>query len=306
MRLLKFCDFVNEMKLYEGGNAVEDARPITQAEIDKTYAFVIKEVFPIFGLTGDGDAKPIGSFKKKAAEQTSGDIDIAILAERIAGLNGISLDQVLDFLDTKLQENGYSTSKNRGFNQVSFGVPVEGDRKKGTAQIDFMLTDNINFSTFMYHSPDFTLAESKYKGLYRNILLMNIISNSKRETTKLTDKGEVAEYRSYVLRLNEGIVEVTKTFMGAKGLVKTPRLLKEQDKFVTNTPDVIAELAFGSDVPASEIMTFENIWRYTTSPKFIHKDKLENILMDFKNRILATKVPFPTECIEQYPNIFTA
>jgi hypothetical protein len=41
MRLLKFCDFVNEMKLYEGGNAVEDARPITQAEIDKTYAFVI-------------------------------------------------------------------------------------------------------------------------------------------------------------------------------------------------------------------------------------------------------------------------
>jgi len=305
MKILKFCDFVNEMKLYEGGNAVEDARPITQAEIDKTYDYVMKTVYPIFGLTGDGDAKPIGSFKKKAPEQTSGDIDIAILTERIAGLNGISLDQVLDFIDTKLQENGYSTSKNKGLMQVSFGVPVEGDKKKGTAQIDFMLTDNINFSTFMYHSPDFTQAESKYKGLYRNILLQNIISNSKRATTKLTDKNEVAEYRSYVLRLNQGIVEVTKTFMGAKGLVKTPRLLKEQDKFVTNTPDVISEIAFGSDIPASEIMTFENIWKYTTDSKFIHKDKLESILTDFKNRILATKVPFPSECIEQYPNIFT-
>jgi len=82
-------------------------------------------------------------------------------------------------------------------------------------------------------------------------------------------------------------------------------LLKEQDKFVTNTPDVISEIAFGSDIPASEIMTFENIWKYTTDSKFIHKDKLESILTDFKNRILATKVPFPSECIEQYPNIFT-
>jgi hypothetical protein len=92
--------------------------------------------------------------------------------------------------------------------------------------------------------------------------------------------------------------------MGAKGLIKAPKRLKDQDRFITSTPEVICELAFGPEVPVSEIMTFEDIWRHTTDPKFIHKDKLESILTEFKNRILATKVPFPSECVEQYPNIF--
>ena len=298
-RVLESEEFINE-----GGNAIGEARPITQAEIDKTYAYVIKEVYPILGLTEDS-ARPIGSFKKKAPDQTSGDIDIAVSAEIVAGKNGLTLDEVLDFMDAALKGAGYTTAVSKGFQQVSIGVPIEGDKGKGIAQIDLMLTDNLDFSTFMYHSPDFTKAESKYKGLYRNILLMNIISNSKRETTKLTDKGEVEEYKSYVLRLNQGVVSVSKTFMGKKGLVKTPSLLKDQDKFISNTPEVIAELAFGPDVPVSEIMTFEDMWRHVTDPKFIHKDKLDSILNEFKIRILSTKVPMPSECVEKYPNIFS-
>jgi hypothetical protein len=204
-----------------------------------------------------------------------------------------------------LKGAGYTPTTNKGLQQCSIGVPVEGKTNNGIAQIDLMLTDNLDFSTFMYHSPDFTKSESKYKGLYRNILLMMIIGNSKRETTKLTDKGEVQEYKSYVLRLNQGVVSVAKTFMGKKGnIVKQASLLHDQDKFITNTPEVIAELAFGPTVPVSELMTFEDIWRHTTAPDFIHKDKLDSILNDFKVRILATKVPFPTECVEQYPNIF--
>lgn len=292
-----------EGELYEGGNAVEDARPIKQSEIDKTYDFVIKKIYPILGLTTDF-ARPIGSFKKKGAEQTSGDIDIAVSAERVAGQNGLTLGEVLQFMDSALKGAGYSTAMNKGFQQVSVGVPIEGKSDSGIAQIDLMLTDNLDFSTFMYHSPDFTKAESKYKGLYRNILLMNIISNSKRETSKLTDKGEVEEYKSYVLRLNQGVVSVTKSFMGAKGLVKTAKLLGDQDKFITSTPEVIAELAFGPGIPPSEIMTFEDMWRHVIDPKFIHKDKLDSILNEFKTRILATKVPFPVECVEKYPNIF--
>ncbi len=297
-KILESEEFLNE-----GGNAVEDARPITQAEVDLTYKYVIDKVYPLLGLTEDF-AKPIGSFKKKAPDQTSGDIDIAVLADRIAGQNGLTLDEVLQYMDSTLTGAGYSTAMNKGLQQVSIGVPVEGKANNGLAQIDLMLTDNLEFSTFMYHSPDFTKAESKYKGLYRNILLMNIIGNSKRETTKLTDKGEVEEYKSYVLRLNQGVVSVAKTFMGKKGLVKTPSLLKDQDKFITNTPAIIAELAFGPNVPVSEIMTFEDMWRHVTDPKFLHKDKLEGILNDFKVRILATKVPFPSECVEKYPNIF--
>jgi hypothetical protein len=75
---------------------------------------------------------------------------------------------------------------------------------------------------------------------------------------------------------------------------------------MSNTPEVIAELAFGSNVPISEIMTFEDTWRHTTDSKFIHRDKLDAILKDFRTRLLGAKVPFPTECVEQYPNIFTS
>ncbi len=303
MKLLKFNDFVNEHLLNEGGNAVSEARPITQAEVDGTYDYVIKKILPLLGIEEEA-IRPIGSFKKKAPDQTSGDIDIAVSIDRIAGVNGIALGDVLDFIDDKMKKSGYPPSTNKGLGQVSIGVPIEGDPKKGFAQIDLMLTDNLDFSTFMYFSPDFTKAESKYKGLYRNILLMMVIGNSKRESTKLTDKGEIEEYQSYVLRLNQGVVQVAKSFMGAKGLVKTPKLLKDQDRFISNTPEVITELAFGPNVSPSDIMTFENIWKRVTDKKFIHRDKLDSILNDFKNRILQTKVPFPTECVEQYPNIF--
>lgn len=303
-KLLKFKDFVDEMLVIEGGNAIDEARPIKQSEVDKTYDYVLKKVLPVLDITEDF-VKPIGSFKKKSPEQTSGDIDIAVLADKIASVNGIGLDQVLDFMEEALTKAGFHTIKTKGFQQVSIAVPIEGDKKNGYAQIDLMLTDSLDFSTFMYHSPDFTKAESKYKGLYRNILLMNIISNSKRETSKLTDDGEVEEYKSYVLRLNQGVVAVTKSYAGKKGLVKNPKLLKDQDKFITNTPEIITELAFGPGIPPSEIMTFEDIWRYTTSPKFIHKDKLNDILKDFNKRILQTKVPIPSECIDKFPNIFS-
>jgi len=303
-KLLKFKDFVNEMLVIEGGNAVSDSRPITQDEVDATYKFVIDKIFPILGLTEEY-AKPIGSFKKKAPDQTSGDIDIAVLAERIAGQNGLTLDEVITFMDSALRGSGYTPTTNKGLQQCSIGVPVEGKSNNGIAQIDLMLTDNLDFSTFMYHSPDFTKAESKYKGLYRNILLMSIISNIKRETTKLTDKGEIEEYRSYVLRLNQGVVQVTKSFLGKKGnIVKTDRLLHDQDKFISNTPEVIAELSFGPNVPISELMSFEDMWRHVTESKFIHSDKLDDILNTYKIKILNTKVPFPSECVEQYPNIF--
>ena len=37
-----------------------------------------------------------------------------------------------------------------------------------------MPSDNMEYSKWMYHSPDFTKAESKYKGLFRNQLIMAI------------------------------------------------------------------------------------------------------------------------------------
>lgn len=304
MKFLSYTQFINESRLIEGGNAVTMARPINQIEVVETYEYVVKTIFPLLGLTEEF-AKPIGSFKKKTAEQTSGDIDIAVSIDRIAGVNGLALPDVLDFIETKLKSAGYMPSTSKGFQQTSIGVPVSGKQNNGVAQVDLMLTDNLEFSAFMYYSPDFTKAESKYKGLYRNILLMSVIGSVNKQITKQSSAGEVEEYKSYVLRLNQGIVSVTKSFVGKKGnLTKIAQLLKDQDKFVTNTPKVIAEIGFGPDVAVQDIMTFESIWNIITSSKYIHKDKLDDILKDFKIKITSNNVPFPTECVEEYPQIF--
>ncbi len=155
----------------------------------------------------------------------------------------------------------------------------------------------------MYHSPDYSKFESKYKGLYRNILLMKIISNADRKTTKLTDAGETEEYQSYVVRLNQGVVKVTKSFKGKKGLLKNPKLLKDQDKFITNTPEEVASIAFGPNVLPSDIMTFEDTWNQFTSPTFVHKNKFDKMLKEFILQIKRTKVPIPSEVESEYPQL---
>ncbi len=304
MKVLKFQEFINESRLYEGGNAIESSRPIEYSELADTYDFVKKKIFPLIGLEGDTDAKPIGSFLKKPDDQTSGDIDIAVSVDRIAGVNGITFNEVLEFIANTLNKAGYEAKVLRGFNQVAVGVPIEGDKKKGIAQVDLMLSTSLDWSTFMYHSPNFREAESKYKGMYRNVLLMSIISESKKEATQLTDKGEIAEYKQFVIRLEGGIYEVTKSLMGAKGLVKTPKLLKDQDKFVTNTPEAVTELAFGPNVKPADIMTFEDIWSKFTTKDFIHKNKFNSILQRFKTYIVTSKVPVPTEVEQKFPNLF--
>jgi hypothetical protein len=306
MKLYNFTQFVNEMLITEGGNAIEDARPLTQSEVIDTYKWVEKNIFPLLGLDGEGvDASPIGSYGKKSDDATSGDIDVAISIDKIAGVNGISLEDVLDFVDEKLRSKGYSTTKASGFNQVSIGVPVAGKKNEGTAQVDLMLSGNLDWSKFMYYSPNFRESESKYKGMYRNTLMMSIVSEMFKEVTKSTDKGEVEQYKQYVIRLEKGIYQVEKTFMGKKGsLVKTASLLHDQDKFITSTPDEVVELAFGKDVKPAQVMTFENAWSLFESPSFPHKDKRDAILKRFKAYILASKMPVPTEVEVAYPGLF--
>lgn len=300
--MLKYSQFI---KLFEGGNAIEDARPLTQEEVISTYKWVEKNIFPKIGLEGGGiDATPIGSYAKKLPHVTSGDIDIAISIDKIAGANSITLDSVLDWLDKKLKSLGYSTRAARGFSQVSFGCPIGGDWKIGVAQVDLMLSGNLDWSRFMYYSPNFIESESKYKGLYRNVLLMSIVSEALKEVTKSTDKGEVEEYKQYVIRLEKGMYEVKKTFMGKKGLVKTPSLIHDQDKFITSAPEDVTRFAMGEGVQPSDIMTFENIWKHFKGQSFPHKAKFESILKRFKDYIVYSKMPIPTEVVEDFPNLF--
>lgn len=283
-------------KLFEGGNAFDNVRPLTQKESVETYDIIKKDLFPKLGLDGDGiDALPIGSFGKKLDTQTSGDIDIAVSIDKIASINRLGVNDVLDWLGDTLKKLKYDTKVMKGFQQVSIAFPINGNVKNGYAQVDLMLSSNMDWSKFVYTSPNFKLAESKYKGLYRNMLLMSILSEAMKKVTK-TNKDEIEEYEMYAMRMDSGIFKVKKSFMGKKGnLVKTAVLLKDQDEFITNTPEELIEICFGPGFGIPDMIGFENVWKLVNSSTFPHKAKLKQIIDKFKYYVEDAKVPLPTE-----------
>ena len=284
-----FEQFVNE-----SGNAVDNVRPINQAEVIETSKWVEKEIFPKIGLAGlDDDAAVIGSAGKKLPDETSGDVDIAVSADKIAGFLGVPLQNAFFALNDKLKSLGYQTKLMPGFNQVSIAAPVGGYTSKGYAQIDFMLSTDLNWSRFIYHSPDFRIAESRYKGAYRNLLLMATIGKSFFEVTKKTDAGETAEFQAYVVRLNQGIVQVRKSFEGKKGLLKTAQLLKDYDKFVTNTPEAVVELLFKGNHTPKDIDTYEKLKNLIDSTDFKYPGSRSDIYKDFTQKLEDAKLPLP-------------
>jgi hypothetical protein len=284
-----------EQFLVESGNAVDDVRPITQDEVAKTVSWVEKNIFPEIGLKAlDDDAAIIGSAGKKLPDQTSGDVDIAVSADKIAGFLGVPLQNSLFALNDRLKSLGYQTKLTPGFNQVSIAAPINGDPKNGYAQVDFMLSTDLDWSRFIYHSPDFRIAESRYKGAYRNLLLMAAIGKSFFEATKKTEAGEIAEYKAYVVRLNQGIVEVRKSFEGKRGLLKTAQLLKEYDKFVTATPQGVVDLLFNGRHTPSDINTYEKLKDLIDSGDFKYSSARRDIYTDFEKKIEEARLPLPT------------
>ena len=283
-----------EQFILESGNAISDSRPFEQEEIPGTIEWVEKNVFPTLGINGVGDdAAILGSAGKKLPGVTSGDIDMALSADKIAGNLGASLNDVIFKFNEALKSLGLDTAMNVGLKQISIGAPIDGNYKNGTGQVDFMLSRDLKWSEFMYHSPDFTKDESKYKGAYRNILLMSIIGKSFYEITKQTDKGETAEYEAYVIRLNKGVFKVRKSFEGKRGLVKNAKLLKEFDKEITNAPDDITDLLFNDSVKPKDIMTYENLKSLLESASFKFTDKVSDILDEFKDKLVQNKLPLP-------------
>jgi len=284
-----------EQFIFESGNAIDDVRPFEQDEIPGTLKWIEDNVFPIIGIDGIGeDAAVIGSSGKKVQGQTSGDIDIAVSADKIAGFLDTSVSKVLFELDKILKGAGMQTSMAVGFQQVSIPAPINGNYKNGVGQVDLMLSRDIKWSKFMYHSPDFTKDESKYKGAYRNILLMSAVGKSFVEILDTTEDNEVKVYQAYVIRLNQGVVQVRKTFEGKRGLLKNAKLLKEFDKEITKTPQEIVDLLF-EDADVSEIMTYESLQTLIDSDRFKFPQLRKEIYEHCYNRLEQCGLPLPDD-----------
>lgn len=291
MKSLK--QYINEALIIEGGNAVEGT-PMTQSQCKAVYNDVAEKFLSKLGLDKDGTTyTALGSFGKKHEDQTSGDIDIAISIEAVAGYIGIPTTEVEQYICDLCEKENITYKYGKGIHVISMAWPIPGTDNYG--QVDLMPTDNMEYSKWMYHSPDFTKAESKYKGLYRNQLIMKIIKNADQKVLSKNDKDEVMEYERYALRMNSGIARTVRSHIGKKGRLKNPIAIKELEKHITNVPEDIIKLAFGEGINKKDTMTFENCYKLFMSKKFPWANEREKIMEDFIDEIIKTKVPIPSE-----------
>lgn len=201
----------------------------------------------------------IGSFGKK---EFSGDVDIAVL-EKMINFNWLS-KWIIGRLEHKIV---------KGFNQISFGYPFEGQ----TVQVDLMLTDSLEWSKFIYYSPDLSRLESKFNGTYRNALLSDYVVQT---TRKFEDENQFTQLS---IKMNEGLVKTTKTFLSKSGnKLKTPRIL--HCEFLSNEPDKVLEMI----ELKNPIDTFEQLYEQIKL-----KSNFEEVWQKFEQSCKNLKLEIP-------------
>lgn len=280
--------------IFEGGNLFDNTTGIKQSEVNATIKDLETKVLKKLGLIGIGtDSFLLGSAGKKSAKELSGDIDVGISADQIASANGLKLSEVYNWLSDKLTRLGYETAPVTGFSQVSIPFPISG-RKDKYVQVDFMLSNNMEWTLFAYTAPDFTKSESKYKLVYRNLLLAACVSVYDMKVLKQTDDKIPVEVQKYALRWNDGIYSTVKSFASKTGgILKTGKLLKDRDVFVTQTPADMVKMFLGKQYTPNDIKTFESLYDIVFNQESNVSKYRQSIKRKFIESLTKSKLPIP-------------
>ena len=182
--------------------------PIHRDEIEATLAPISKFV----GI--DLSKQALGSVGKK---QFSGDIDVAInippeewnsFQEKLESSPLFSYVEKTSVYITKIKIQNYDPDR-------TFVDPRTGEDKgvppgrTGYAQLDFMPGDLGWLKTY-YHSPSET--ESKYKGVFRNLLLASIAGQLDRKSSdETTEDGRPLQQDRWMFSPRDGLVRVRRT-----------------------------------------------------------------------------------------------
>ena len=280
--------------IFEGGNLFDNTTGIKQSEVNATIKDLETKVLKKLGLIGIGtDSFLLGSAGKKSPKELSGDLDVGISADQIASANGLKLSEVYQWLSDKLTRLGYETAPVSGFSQVSIPFPISG-RKDKYVQVDFMLSNNMEWTLFAYTAPDFTKSESKYKLVYRNLLLAACVSVYDMKVLKQTKDKIPVEVQKYALRWNDGIYSTVKSFASKTGgILKTGKLLKDRDVFVTQTPSDMVKMFLGKQYTPDDIKTFESLYDIVFNQESNVSKYRQSIKRKFIESLTKAKLPIP-------------
>jgi len=299
-------DFVKFSRIFEGGAAIKTSRSIREDEFPKTLDSIKSILFPILGIDPTKEGSQylvIGSIgKKKNPEDTSGDLDIGYDSSWFSREHGVtpkeSSSEIYKLISSELPEKlGFDPEINymKGLNIVSLGWPIEGDFNKGIVQLDLIPVSSMDWAKFIYYSPNYKIAESKYKSAHRNWLLAAILA-SRRMILKVDPSGQILDYDSPVLMLSDGLFWHTKSYAGKiKDRLKNPKKIEGSERFVTRDPQEFIDFTLGPGYNPEEVKTFEQVFSIITDPEFELHGNLGEIKDKFVEYLKRTGLEIPSE-----------
>lgn len=292
------------MRLIEEGGAAVDGRRILQSEVPHIVE-TVDGILSKLDLVKGEDWDIVGSAGKKKDGDTSGDIDICILSNKMmSAMNASDKREMLNNLSDFLNKLGYEkTVVALGFNQVSFGLPINGP--EDIIQVDFICVRSLVWSKFMQSSPDYRKDESKYKSHCRNVLVMCITKSCFKRTTKRVtledDTIRDGEIETYVVRLTDGLYKTRRNWFGKKGdtIIKTVNRMHEYDELITDTPQEFIDLLFDG-ATVEDFNSFETVYSLLVSDKFKFPEKRDKIIVSYVMSLDEQKIDIPSEIEQKY------
>ena len=267
------------MKILSEGGSLPGVGAINIDEIEPT----LDNLERILGI--DLKNNVLGSVGKK---EFSGDIDIALdiktedLPAFVKKLE--SIPEVLDIakssvIMTKVKIADYDPDKT-----------VEGKPRTGYVQVDFMPGDPGWLKTF-YHAPH--EKDSKYKGVFRNILMSSIAAHLDRKDSeqKISD-GRSVQSERYMWSPTDGLIKV----------LRTPEPNKKGDGYTKKNSNKIIDGPYKDPNEIAKVLKLDSaddLYSYETLRKAMDKNYSPNLvnamLKDFAENSVIRDVGVPTD-----------
>lgn len=227
----------------------------------------------------------LGSVGKK---EFSGDIDIALeikpedIPAFVEKLQGIP--EVLDLakssvIMTKVKIADYDPDKK-----------PEGKPRTGYVQVDFM-PGNPGWLKTYYHAPH--EKDSKYKGVFRNILISSIAAHLDRKDSKekLPD-GRAMKSERYMWSPTDGLVRI----------IRTPEPNKKGDGYTKKNKNQIIDGPYKNPDDIARMLKLHNaddLYSYETLRKAMNKnyspELVQAIMKDFANNDVVRDAGVPSD-----------
>jgi hypothetical protein len=264
--------------LTEGGS-MPGVGAIHISEIEPT----LKSLEKVLGI--DLRNNTLGSVGKK---QFSGDIDVAIdikpddipaFVEKLKSIPEIMELAKSSVIMTKVKISGYDPEKE-----------APGKSRTGFVQVDFMPGDPGWMKTF-YHAPH--EKDSKYKGVYRNILISTIAAflDRKDSEEKIPD-GRSLQSERYMWSSADGLVRVK----------RTPEPNKKGDGYTKKNINKIIDGPYKNPDEIARVLKLDNaddLYSYETLHKAMDKnyppELVNKILKDFANNSVIKDAGVPDD-----------